>query len=127
MAWTGELIEAPGCEEDEWQSCVESRSHHRLLALRYGWRYQDHTTSCFSKHLLHYSRYLHVGQAARTLHLFFFRVVKQEAVANDCVALSANGDVELYAKELRVFPSDCQSSRVVLQVVKPTAQFSGAF
>ncbi len=90
-------------------------------------KYQHHTAPCFGKHTLHHSLYLPVGQAARTLHLFLFRVVQQEAVANGCVAFPTDGDVELYAKELRVCPSDGQSSRVVFQVVEPPAQFAGAF
>ncbi len=41
VSWTGEVIEAPRCEEYKRLSCVERSPHHHLLALRYGRRHEN--------------------------------------------------------------------------------------
>lgn len=127
MPRTGELVEAPGGEEDERQPRIEHRPHHRLLSFGYGGRHEDGSASCSRQHPLDGLRHLLVGEAPRALHLHLLGVLQQEAVADGGVGLAADGQVEAHPEVLGMPSAHRQSPRVLVQVLKPAVQFTIPF
>ena len=124
MSRLGESIKAPRGEENEREMGIESGTHDGLFAFRNGRRYENCPLPFFSQEESHFLLYLLVGQASRTLHLQFLRILQKEPIANGCVGLTRNIDAEADTEEVGMLMFDCETEGILMQIGDPPLEFS---